>query len=355
MKRRSLLALLVAASGCNALLGIEAGEYDPPRDVQRDVPRDAPSGDDDDDVTPNDAGAGVVRPEVMDGGVAVLATDMAIDAITVGATHVFWTNRRSRTISRAPIGGGETEAFVESTENSLGATIVAKDGAVYFLRAGVHRCPESACAATGPERVVPPPASIFTVAGPGATYARGSGLYHCPVLPCAGSDVQIAEGGARIIWSITSTSDEAVWASSVADGPLTIFARDLSRASPERVVSPPQDAGTLGVFALSVADAWLVFSTTDGLYQTQLGGAGPNHRLADGDIRSFVVRGGQIYYTDTTHGAVLVRPLETPSSPASVLAAEQPNAHALAIGPDRTLYWAVTDDAGSRLVRLVRQ
>ncbi|MBX3186413.1 MAG: hypothetical protein KF819_05325 [Labilithrix sp.] len=275
MNRRALFFAVSAFAwlGCNALLGNESAVFAPDAGdgatiaddggadaSNRDA--DVDGGDGGDGATPcvdlasNPRHCGACNHDCFSGACVsgscqpyaiAIETGTPI-ALTIDATHAYWTNDATGDVKRAPLGGGAAEVIYDGADDTpLGGGIVRFGAHVYFTIAlpaasggGVFRCPATGCGGAAPQAVVAPLESPAFIGLAGADtllvteFVFDGRVGRC-TLPCASGALDViapAEGFPKLV---TVDGDAYYW-SSLLPGPGAVRWRENATSSPTTLI-----------------------------------------------------------------------------------------------------------------------
>lgn len=389
MRKRLLSSITLGALlGCNAILGIESGVFDPaatpdasgadtstidfafdakaPADATALV--DAASADPDPpDAGPcvdtennprhcgrcnHDCGPGTCANGTCQPGVVVSGIDSAV-LITATATHVYYASDNG-ILRRAPaFGGAAAELFDAGAQRPFGHNLVVLGDYIYFAdrpRSRVARCP--LLGACTPETVVPgfsKPWALATANGDlyVAEGTFGTKIVVCKSPHCAQQD-PVVSGDDGISLVSTSATDIA-WATIDVNGRASIKTKPLA-GGPTVQLLQDDHAGLLGTSSLLVSGR--------SVYAVYLGqllrfGLDSTSKEPFGDIGATETLRkdfASLWYGDFYTGNVYQRAIGAQADAGSDLIAHSDgHLYDLALA-DTSVYWA----AGTAIWRLVR-
>lgn len=242
----ALAGASAAILGCNALLGIEPAVFEPDAtapaatDGEADAIATDASGDgastdgatdaapcDGVDLTSNPRHCGACNHDCLAGtcdkGICqpflLASAAEGADAISIDATHAYWTNRKTGEIRRTPLaGGGTSELLFQASLNVLGDAFTVAGGFVWFADFGtsaVMKCAVTGCTATGATVAIGSVATPQAVASndAGALYwselVIGGNIGTCQ-LPCTDGGDNIVTGESRP-WLLAPTGSDLYW------------------------------------------------------------------------------------------------------------------------------------------------
>lgn len=385
MRRRLGIVLttwLVSATwlGCNLILGNESAVFAPEApEAGPDVlpPNDgAPNVDDgssprDGDVVDVDAGpcvdtatnpkhcgacfhdclggqcaGGVCQP------VSVATDDGVLLAIALDATHVYWANRTTGDIMRAPLGGGPAERVFDGPSGlDPGKEFAVYGGHVYFAfndpedsSGFVMRCPVTGCAGA-PQPVVSGLTSVdFVAVQDGGTllFTELSGRVARCTLPCTPPFETIASGESFPLRA-TAAGDAVVW-STLDPGRGGVVRAKVGTA-------PPFDVKTSATpYAVAIAGEEIIWAQLgSGPRAIRRDGGGPVRLLTSSGTQTsyMVVENGSVYFTDSREsiGAVYRCALSGCVDGGLPLAANQAKPNGIAVDT-KSVYWTTEGSPG---------
>lgn len=367
------VALGSAWLGCNALLGIESAVLDPDtsldgaaKDGSRDdaLAFDGPPGDAGDagdavvpctDTTSDPANCGACGHDCLGGACAKgacqpvqVARDSAgAKAITVDATHVYWTNYATGELRRAPKDGGASELLFAGPATEFGDGIGVGGNDVYFatVAAGaIQRCAKTGCLG-GPTPVVTGlgSASFVTVVDGGTVYWSdifpGGAVASCAV-PCTGPVTTIGPSEARPA-HVTADGVDVFWTTIV---PSTVRAK-LGAAGPATINT------SLGfIDDVTASNGKVYFADSEGPSVMDRDGGAPRRLLNQTNTTSIRVDATRAYFTrvQINVGTIYSCPLAGCGTTATILADKQDGPRTIALD-DKQVFWANegSGDAGT--------
>lgn len=387
MRRRSALVIAAWASafawvGCNALLGIESAVFEPDGGVTS-VAETGGSNEEGglSDGASSDAAAeaaahpctttvtdpfncGACGHDCLGGGCSagrcepvVIANEPGQPmAITVDATHVFWTNATTGDVRRAPLSGGVAQTLFDGPPGvDLGDGLVRSGADIYFTvgdaDGGVFRCPATGCGAAGPVPVVAPLASpqyVGIADGGVLLFSEGtfSGRVGRCTLPCASAPefVATAEGFPKFV----AADDGSVYWSTLVPGGGNLRS---GVGVPTTLVSGQ------AVQQVEVNGGEVLFAARGSGVKGVPTAGGTPRRLYEPltQTERFAIDGTLVYFNDSTSsGRILRCPLVGCGDGGVTIAAGQARPYALAV--DKTsIYWTNFGDGNAgTIVRLAK-
>jgi hypothetical protein len=392
MRKLAAIAFgLAAVAGCNAVLGIEPGVFEPatftdasiadssalpaqdakaPRDATPVVDAKAPDPEQpeagpcvDLDNNPRhcgqcnrDCGPGACVKGECQPGAVVSGLDSSV-IITVTTTHVYYASDNG-VLRRAPVyGGAAAELFDAGALRPFGHNMVVIGDYLYFAdqpRNRVARCP--LLGACTPETIIGDfPKAYALATANGDLYAAdgtfGTTIVVCKSPPCAQKDV-VLSGEAGISLIAASNSDLA-WATLEFNGKATIKSKPLAGGATTTLLSVDH-AGLLGTSSLVMSgrDVYAVFLGE--LVHYSLDNPTVQDDLGDVDATETLRRDfAAFWYGDFYNGILYRRSVGTPRDAGSdEVARSEGKLYDVALDTVHPLgaYWA----AGTTIWHLVR-
>jgi len=369
LRRAALLAGATAAfSGCNAILGIESGVFEPDGGVASldgatdatvtpdvlaeaaaDALVDAPvEAGECKDLDSNPKHCGACNHDCLGGtciGARCQPTTLASDAfgpvsIALDATHVYWANPSTQRIHRVPKAGGASQQLYSAPAGTLSRGLAVHAGQIVFAvvgedNTGIYRCPVAGCGGA-PTMITPSAATAFDVNGAGvlsfSDIANGT-VSRC-TLPCASIET-VAAGEVRPDWVAALGTSVVYW---------TVILPGQLRASVDGGAAMVlQQADFLGQI-LPGADRLLYAQPSSGPRVALPDGGSPRRLYTGPSINNdhIAARGNVVVFNDygsvNAKGGVHSCPLSGCIDGGTVAAQqEQPNGVAI---DDVAIYWA---------------
>jgi hypothetical protein len=391
MRKLAALAFgLAAIAGCNAVLGIEPGVFDPATPADASItetstpvhdakaPRDATPIQDaatpdpekpeagpcvDLDHNPRhcgqcnrDCGPGACTNGECQPGAVVSGLDSAV-VIAVTTTHVYYASDNG-VLRRAPVyGGAAAELFDAGASRPFGHNLVIIGDYLYFAdqpRNRVARCP--LLGACTPETIIADFPKAYALATANGDLYVGEGVFGtkivvCKAPPCAQKEVIVS--GEEGISIIAASNSDLAWATLDVNARASIKSRPIAGGATVTLLSKDH-AGLLGTSSLVVSarDVYAVFLGE--LYHYDLANPTVQEDLGRTDATETLRKDySAFWYGDFYNGDVFERFVGTPRDAGSdKVAHSEGNLYDVALDPGspRNVYWA----AGDAIWHLVR-
>lgn len=368
------VALCVAIVGCNALLGNESAVFDPggsgdggdgggdggasPDATANGDARVIPDADPDSgpcvNTDNNPKHCGACLHDCL-GGLCIarqcqpikLATEAGKPAaINVDATHIYWSNATSGSISRVPKTGGSIEPVFTAVGGVMtGKQFAIRDGQVYFARntvgvEGIYRCPVTGCsAATPPVEVVPAlmvPDFVTIEANDILIWAEarlGGKVGRCTLPACGDGELLVDDG--EFALRASARGGVVTWSRLLSGGGIRVR---INGGAPSTILPniPARDVLLLGSPPTDV-----LFTRLDnGLQAAQLDGG--NRRSLTGEATQteyFALLGNEVFFPDSrSAGRIVQCSLGGCGDAGTTLASQQAMPRAVAVD-ERAVYW----------------
>jgi hypothetical protein len=323
LKRALVMLALGAAWGCNALLGNEDGEF----------PTDAGTGPD----ASLDDGSRTDAPAESDGatgdGAPTCTADLTIDAQNCGSCghdcfggacaggvcapvtiagdagvllgfganedNAYWTS--TARLMRQPLDGASPIEFDDAPDGSTASKVVVSSTDVAWTLSPAYKllqtCPAAGCPDTGPFALPiyasPLPAAVMLE---GTLYYSDDGV-ELRVSPMDGGPMEVIADAS--VTSIAIEPPYIYWARSRDGGSVEQLPLDY-RAGGTKTTVVQRNLAT-GVRAVGVAGSVLVWTTTEGIFRSDIDGGQPALVTIEADIvEKIAIVGEWLYWKETT-------------------------------------------------------
>lgn len=267
----------------------------------------------------------------------VVATDVeGPAAIAIDETHVYWTNKETGDVLRAPKTGGATEKLYAGEPQTSGDRIALFGSDIYFtvavLDGGVLRCPKTGCNGA-PTYVVPKldvPSSVFVAPSGEILFAEtvNDGRVARCTPPCTLLVVVANDGFPS---HVSMEGDGVFWTRVVPD--FSMRAREgagipetLLTGAPYEVIATPTE-----VFWADRSHGIAAYDRSTGTRRRV--------RVSPTDTMHLFLHDGGVFFTEESKGNVIACPVVGCDAGEMVLAIDQGDPRGIA-ADEKAIYWA---------------